>query len=203
MFKLLPNAVKMAHRLVAAVLPEGATAIDATVGNGHDTLFLARNVGSLGKVYGFDIQTEALQSADDRLRAAGCRQQVTMIQAGHETMTEHIAGPVDAVMFNLGYLPGGDHGQITRADTTITAIEAGMKLLRPGGLMSIVVYTGHPGAAEERESVERLVRQLERREYCVVRMEFVNRSKKPPYLILIEKNDGSRERGKSNEESAT
>ncbi len=187
MFRLFTNAVKVAHGLVAPFLGEGAVAVDATVGNGHDTLFLARHVGSSGKVYGFDIQAAALHNTGQRLDAAGLSQQVTLIQAGHEHMASYLAEPVDVMLFNLGYLPGGDHSRITRADTTVTAVLAGLEALKPGGMMSIVVYTGHSGAQEEQTALDRLVVQLEPRQYCVVRLEFANRIKDPPYLLLLEK----------------
>lgn len=200
MFNIFTNAVKIAHRFVAPLLGEGAVAVDATVGNGHDTLFLARNVGFSGKVYGFDIQAEALAKTEERLHEAGLSQPVTLVNAGHERMADYVTGSVDVIMFNLGYLPGSDHRTVTKASTTTSAIAAGLELLRPGGLMSIVVYTGHPGAAEEHSAVELTVSRLDRRKYCVMRMEFVNRIKNPPYLILIEKNDAFAERGKNNEE---
>lgn len=195
MFKVLTNAVKIAHGFSEPFLGQGAIAVDATVGNGHDTLFLAGRVGSTGRVYGFDIQHEALRKTGDRLVKAGLSQRVKLIQAGHQYMAQYINEPVDVVMFNLGYLPGGDHGIITKADTTVIAIEAALKLLRPGGLLSIVVYTGHPGAAEERGAVEEAASRLDRRLYCVMRMEFVNRLKNPPYLLLIEKSDESPKTG--------
>lgn len=200
MFSILSYAAKIAHRFALPFLREGAVAVDATVGNGHDTLFLAKEVGNSGRVYGFDIQSEALQTTQHKLQEAECSQQVTLIQAGHEHMADYINQSVDVVMFNLGYLPGGDHSKITGAETTVRAITAGLKILRPGGLMSLVVYTGHPGAAEEMAAVEGLVAGLNSRDFCVVRSEFVNRLKNPPYLLLVEKDDGSPERRKNIEE---
>lgn len=203
MYNFFTNAVKLAHGFAAPLLGEGAAAVDATVGNGHDTLFLARAVGTSGKVYGFDIQSAALRKTAERLNEAGLRQRVDLIQAGHEHMADYVIAPVDVVMFNLGYLPGGDHGKTTGAATTVRAIDAGLKLLNPGGLMTVVVYTGHPGAGEEQAAVEQAVAELNSRVYCVMRMEFVNRLKNPPYLLLIEKNDELPDRGKNNEEPAS
>jgi predicted methyltransferase len=199
MFNIFSNAVKITHNFVAPLLGEGAVAVDATVGNGYDTLFLARNVGFTGRVYGFDIQAEALDRTGERLHEAGFSQLVTLVNAGHERMADYVTESVDVIMFNLGYLPGSDHKTVTKASSTTSAITSGLELLRPGGLMSVVVYTGHPGAAGEQYAVELSVAQLDRRKYCVMRMEFVNRSKNPPYLILIEKYDASLNGGNSNE----
>ncbi len=152
------SLVQQAHRVVAEVLHTGDIAIDATVGNGHDTLFLATQVGSAGKVYGFDIQQQALDSAWQRLEQAGQTAPVSLYHAGHEVMAmllpESVAGRVKAVMFNLGYLPGGDKQRITSTSTTLAALQAALSLLAPGGVISLLAYTGHPGGREEAEQVK-------------------------------------------------
>lgn len=152
------SLVQQAHQLLAGVLLEGDIAIDATVGNGHDTLFLAGRVGATGKVYGFDIQQQALDSAWQRLEQAGEVAQVSLYHAGHETMglllPQTAQGRVKAVMFNLGYLPGGDKRRTTGASTTLAALQAALSLLAPGGLISLLAYTGHPGGREEAELVK-------------------------------------------------
>lgn len=149
------SLVQQAHQAVGRLLEAGDTAIDATVGNGHDTLFLAKLVGETGKVYGFDIQQEALDSAWRRLEEAGEAAQVSLYHAGHETMAillpESVAGKVRAVMFNLGYLPGGDKQRTTVASTTLAALQVSLTLLAPGGVVSVLAYTGHPGGREEAE----------------------------------------------------
>jgi 16S rRNA C1402 N4-methylase RsmH len=152
------SLVQQAHQLLHEVLAPGDIAIDATVGNGHDTLFLASKVGAQGKVYGFDIQQQALDSAWQRLELAGEGVQVSLYHAGHETMAillpESVAGKVKAVMFNLGYLPGGDKQRTTAASTTLAALQAALSLLAPGGVISLLAYTGHLGGREEAELVK-------------------------------------------------
>lgn len=152
------SLVQRAHRLLEGCLGQGDIAIDATVGNGHDTLFLASRVGTQGKVYGFDIQQPALDAAYRRLEDAGVTAQVALYHAGHETMgyllSESVQGWVRAVMFNLGYLPGGDKRRITAASTTLAALQAALALLAPGGVISLLAYTGHPGGREEAELVK-------------------------------------------------
>lgn len=152
------SLVQQAHQLITTALQAGDVAIDATVGNGHDTLFLANTVGVTGKVYGFDIQQQALDSAWQRLDAAGVSGQVSLYHAGHETLgfvlPPSIVGKVKVVMFNLGYLPGGDKQRTTASSTTLAALQASISLLAPGGVISLLAYTGHPGGREEAELVK-------------------------------------------------
>ncbi len=143
---------KVAHHLRPA-----AVAVDATVGNGHDTLFLAQAVGPHGQIYGVDLQPPALQQTRRRLEAAGAAAQVCLIAGSHADLAQqippHLHGQVAVVMFNLGYLPGGDHQIVTRQESTLPALTAAAHLLAPGGLLSVVVYPGHPGGAEEAAAV--------------------------------------------------
>ncbi|MFA9461014.1 tRNA (mnm(5)s(2)U34)-methyltransferase [Thiohalorhabdus sp. Cl-TMA] len=147
------GAVARAHRAVAECLYAGAWAVDATVGNGHDTLFLAQMVGEGGRVDGVDTQTPALSAARARLAEAGVLDRVRLHQGGHERLPYLLpgqaAGRVQAVMFNLGFLPGGEKTLITRPETTLAALDASIALLAPEGRLSVVAYPGHPGGAEE------------------------------------------------------
>lgn len=152
------SLVQQAHAALTEILVEGDITIDATVGNGHDTLFLAASVGESGTVYGFDIQELALDTAYRRLQEEGLAGRVSLYHAGHEAMAmvlqESIAGQVKAVMFNLGYLPGGDKGRTTGISTTLAALEQARTLLVPGGAISVLAYTGHPGGRDEAEAVK-------------------------------------------------
>lgn len=177
--------------LTRDVLRAGDTAVDATVGNGHDTVFLAETVGADGLVYGFDVQPLALTRAAQRLEEAGVRERVHLIQKGHEHMAEVV--PVQArdslraVMFNLGYLPGSGRSCITRPSTTIRALQAAADLIEPGGVITVVVYTGHEGGAEEADAVRRWSNALDQRHFTALSYRFVNRTNDPPRLIAIEK----------------
>lgn len=146
-----------AHELVAAALGAGEIVVDATVGNGYDTLFLAQTVGASGHVFGFDVQAPALACARRRLRAADVQEQVTLFCASHTEMCwllpADLHGRLGAVMFNLGYLPGSDHARTTCAGTTVPALASAWSLLRPGGRLSIVTYRGHPGGGAETAAV--------------------------------------------------
>lgn len=152
-----PSLTELAKQRVASVLRNGSIAIDATMGNGHDTLFLARCVAPTGHVHAFDIQSRALATTRQRLSEARLERLVTMHGIGHQDMGSAIPpsliGRVDAVMFNLGYLPGGDKTLVTRPDTTRQALTAACKTMRPTGLLSVMVYRHHLDAKPEVEAV--------------------------------------------------
>ncbi|MDR2863562.1 MAG: methyltransferase domain-containing protein [Puniceicoccales bacterium] len=158
------SLTQLAHNTAAPLLQDGDFAVDATAGNGHDTVFLASAVGPSGHVCAFDVQQAALDATRARLEKAGLTDRVTLIAAGHETIPAHLPpdwkGTVAAVLFNLGYLPGGDHSIITRSKTTLPALHAAITWLRPGGLLSVLVYPGHPGGADEAQAVRRELENL-------------------------------------------
>ncbi len=162
-----------AHAAVADVLGTGDLAIDATVGNGQDTLFLARTVAPDGHVWGFDVQAAALALARRRLEAAGLAGAATLIEAGHETVEAHVT-PRDvqgiaAAMFNLGYLPGGDHAVTTQPATSCGALRAIAGMLRAGGIITVMAYRGHAGGREEAEAVGKACEKLAVEGFAVTR----------------------------------
>lgn len=138
-----------AQEAVAAVLRSGEKVVDATMGNGWDSLFLAEQVGEEGQLYGFDLQSEAVAKTEKRLQKKGLLERCNLHQSGHETMADWVPSGVGAVMFNLGYLPYGKREVVTRQETTLLALEAAEKLLRPGGIVTVICYRGHPGGLEE------------------------------------------------------
>ncbi len=187
MSKGLGSAVYLSQLLISESVKEGGIAVDATAGNGKDTLFLARLVGPGGRVYTFDIQEEALQKTRALLEEEGLAKRAIFLKAGHEDMERMVPGPVDAVIFNLGYLPGGTHALVTRAGTTVKALRSALNLLRIGGRIGLVVYTGHPGGREEYDKVVALASTLDGNRYRVVKISFINRAANAPVVIIIEK----------------
>lgn len=159
------SLLETAHTLIGQQLMPGDAAVDATVGNGHDTLFLAQCVGGRGRVFGFDVQARAIESTWQRLRQQGMEQPVTLIHASHAEMRQAIPaeyhGRLQAVMFNLGYLPGADKSVITQTDVTLTAVDEACRLLAGNGLMTVLAYPGHPGGDDEARCLEAWLTRLD------------------------------------------
>ncbi|UZP66845.1 methyltransferase domain-containing protein [Desulfovibrio mangrovi] len=170
---------------------QAAVAVDGTVGNGHDTLFLAELAGPEGHVYGFDVQASALSNARERLASAGVEERVTLFHAGHEEARLLIPAPmhgqVRVAMFNLGYLPGGDKTIVTQPEATITALESVFAMLRPHGIITVHVYTGHAGGANEGEIVLQWASSLPWNSCRVARYDFCNKARNGEALLVIER----------------
>ncbi|MBK1780758.1 methyltransferase domain-containing protein [Advenella sp. WQ 585] len=186
MTQLVP-VLSFAHQLLRQAVQPGDVAVDATMGNGHDTLVLAQCVGENGKVYAFDVQEQALQKTRRRLQAAGLDDQVELICQGHQYMNEHVRQALSAVIFNLGYLPGGNKALTTQRDTTLAAITQGLGLLKPHGLLLLVIYPGHEAGRIEQEAIEALLSGLDQQYFRVLRYQLTNQGSSPPYLLAIEK----------------
>lgn len=174
--------LEMAHQFLAEVVTEEDIVVDATMGNGHDTLFLAQ----LAKqVYAFDIQEQALEKTRARLEAAGL-DNAQLILAGHETVDTYV-DEVKAAIFNLGYLPSADKSVITKPATTILALEKLCKQLVKGGRIAIMIYYGHEGGDVERDAVLDFVSHLPQQDYTASIYRTLNQINHPPFLVMIEK----------------
>lgn len=185
---VLRNARHLAADYMARAIRPGDTVVDATMGNGKDTLFLCELVGERGHVYAFDVQPEAVERTRGRVEEAGFAGRTTLLLAGHETMAEKIAGPVQAVMFNLGWLPGAAHAVTTRTETTLAAVRAATELLAPGGVATVCVYPGHEEGARELEALRAFVSQMDVRRFNTLHHVFANASDQTPQLFLIQRN---------------
>lgn len=183
----IKNSLGQSHDYIRLFVKEGDTVVDATCGNGNDTAFLAELVGEKGKVYGFDIQDRALSNTKKRLDGLGLTERVELIKDGHENMDKYINTPVKAVMFNLGYLPGGDHSIGTKPETTVHAINKAMNLLTKGGVVVVVIYYGGDSGFEEKDRIMEFLIGIDQKEYIVMKTEFINQANCPPILVCIEK----------------
>jgi predicted methyltransferase len=179
---------EQAHAELRAALKPGDVVIDATVGNGHDTLFLATCVGPQGQVFGFDVQPRAIEQTHLRLQAAGL-ENVSLHQWDHAGMAavipQAVHGRVAAVMFNLGYLPGGEKTLVTRTETTLAAVKVAFDLLKPGGLLTVIAYPGHPGGQEETEALTAFFHQLPAIDARVHRIPARENSATAPQLFVV------------------
>jgi predicted methyltransferase len=179
--------LEMARALLEACLKAGDTAVDATAGNGQDTVFLAHLVGASGKVWAFDIQQQALANTARLLELEKLSQRVTLVESGHEKLAHYVGDNLGAAMFNLGYLPGGDHSIITRASTTLIALEMALQKLRPGGMATLVSYSGHSGGKEEADALLHYAATLDQAAFTVLHYRMLNQVNEPPTLLAIEK----------------
>lgn len=192
---MLPRILGFAHELVRQVVHEGDIAIDATVGNGHDTLFLAECVGETGHVWGLDVQQQALHATQKRLQEAGVVNRVSLTLLGHEHLEEHLHNehilpnktPISAILFNLGYLPHGDPSIKTHTNTTLSALSQAIRLVKHKGLVSVVLYPCHEGGDAEADAVLNYAKMLPSSHYQVAWYQLLNKQNAPPSLLLIER----------------
>lgn len=180
---------EIAQRWVQEFVGAGDIVIDATVGNGHDTEFLLTLVGNEGRVIACDIQAAAIEAT--RIRCAD-RKNLELKLGDHaeilEQFREDYDGKISAVLFNLGYLPGGDKSVTTIVSTTIAAIQTSLKLLKRGGVLSILAYVGHSGGQAEADAVEFcLSKFIEKGTAKVITWPEESLSKLSPRLYVLEK----------------
>lgn len=187
----LDGILPFARILLEKCVKEGSIAVDATAGNGYDTLFLAKRVGKNGRVYAFDIQEQAIINTKKRLQEANEQEQVVLISDGHEKLKNYIAkehfGKIHGAIFNLGYLPGSDKTVTTRPETTIAAVEELLDILAVGGLIVLVIYHGHEEGKIEKEALLKYLQKLPQEKAHVLKYEFINQKNCPPFIIAIEK----------------
>ncbi|MCF6138355.1 class I SAM-dependent methyltransferase [Pseudalkalibacillus berkeleyi] len=187
----LSRVLPFAKELLQKVVEPGGIVVDATMGNGHDTVYLAELVGETGQVYGFDVQEKAVTNTKERLQERGLENRAQILLKGHESVKEVIPsdqhGQVQAAIFNLGYLPGSDKQIITKPDSTLKAVQSLLDILRPGGLIILVVYYGHEGGSEEKEQLMSYLKELDQPTAHVMQYQFINQKNNPPFLIAVEK----------------
>ena len=183
----LKSARYLARDALLQAVNAGDTVVDATMGNGHDTLFLAEQVGPEGHVCAFDIQESALESTRALLEAHRAADRVTLFCQSHAELTASVPSGLAAAVFNLGWLPGGDHTVTTRTASTRQAVLAALELLKPGGIVTICAYPGHPEGEKELEMLIQLLSSLSNRAYNVLRQTFLNAGPGAPECFVIQK----------------
>lgn len=173
-------------RFIQEQIKPGDLCIDATMGNGNDTLLLSTLCKENGQVLAFDIQEMALTNTRKRLQCAGAPKNYQLILDSHTNMGSYASpGSVSCIVFNLGYLPGGDHSLSTKAETSIQALEQGLSLLQKNGLISLCIYSGGDSGFQERDQVLVWLSALDPRKYLVIRSDYFNRPNNPPIPVLI------------------
>ena len=181
-----PSAVALVHQNLSRWLRPGGFFVDATCGNGHDTAFLCRLAGPGGRVLGLDIQPQAVQATNRRLKEEGLDAIGRAVLADHARLAEW-AGPASAhcVVFNFGYLPGADHRLFTRPSTSLPALRAALEILRPGGVLSACLYSGGVNGDEEKKAVLEFLENLPAGQYTVLVCRFANRPDTAPLPCFV------------------
>jgi 16S rRNA C1402 N4-methylase RsmH len=185
------SLVNTAHHFIRKIIHPGAIAIDATVGNGHDTLFLVEQVSPSGKVFGFDIQQAAIESTQAKFLQTHNMECLMLIHASHADMSDKIPvnyhGNISVIMFNLGYLPGGDKNIITGTASTITALHSACQLLSSQGIITVMAYPGHSGGDMETAHVKNWCEQLDKEHFKIRVIYSSDNKESAPRLFVIQK----------------
>lgn len=189
LYKYFNNVINIAKELIKSRIMKGNIVVDATVGNGYDTLFLAELVGAGGRVYGFDIQDSAIKKTRFKLIENHLDERVYLIKDSHENIDKYIREKVDLIIFNLGYLPGGNHEIVTKGETTIVALEKSLELLKKNGLLLVTTYVGHNEGRTEDKYVREYFSNLNQKKFNVLKFDFINQINNPPILYGVEKNN--------------
>ena len=181
------TAVRFVQDYLAAHLPHPKLCIDATCGNGGDTAFFCGITAPDGRVLGFDIQPEAIASTRNTLGQKG-------IPAGryelhcqsHADLLQYVQpGTADAVMFNFGWLPGADHSVFSTADSSIPALKAALEAVRPGGVVTAILYSGQVIGTDEKQTVLQFLRALPLKSFTVLVCDFANWAETAPLPCII------------------
>lgn len=183
----LDRITELAHLFVGLALDYGDWAVDATAGKGNDTLFLAQKVGPSGQVYAFDVQEEALKVTAGKLKLKNLEKRVTLLHCGHQFMRKTVNGPVSAIMYNLGFLPGGNREIKTSSRSTLESLDQALLMVRKGGIITVAIYPGHKQGSLEKTAVLRFCQNLPPADYTVLHLNVLNRKKDPPELVVIRK----------------
>ncbi len=188
---ILDRILPYARKLLQSTVKEGDITIDATMGNGHDTVFLAKLVGETGHVYGFDIQELAIQKTTERINNENLSNQVTLLQRSHAEVKKVIPTSLHeklkGAIFNLGYLPGSDKSVVTVPESTISAIEQILEMMAPEGIIVVVIYHGHEGGEIEKDALMNFAQNIPQDLAHVLTYRFINQANNPPFILAIEK----------------
>lgn len=188
---LIIKTTELAMAVTCQYISEGDFVIDATCGNGNDTLVLAGAVGQTGKVLAIDIQETAINNtkkllAQNNVFVTKCVQD-SFENLGHIASVHFAGEEVAAVVFNLGYLPGGDKTLTTVTDASLNAIKQALDVIKVGGIVTVVLYCGHEAGKKEKQAVLEFAKELDSREFHVVYTNMLNQRKDPPEVMWITK----------------
>ena len=190
----LMQGVEFSHWIIDNYLDEYNVLVDATCGNGYDTLFLSSKISQKGKIYAFDIQKDAIESTKSKFKEK--KTNIEFINDGHENLDKYINEDINCIIYNLGYLPGSNKKVVTEKETTIKSLKIALELLANNGLIVLVIYSEHEGGRKEKNAVLKFSSNLDYKKYNVLHYNFINQKMNPPEVVVINK------RGDHNEASS-
>lgn len=179
MFKYVGNVTDLSHDIISKYCTDFQIAVDETLGNGYDTDFL---ITKFSKVYSFDIQEAAIENYPQKEA-----ENLKLVNDSHENVDEYVKENIDAAMYNLGFLPGGDKTITTTYKSTLISLEKTLRSLNSGGLITIAAYCGHEQGKEEYEKLINYVKDLPKDKFGVMLHSYINRNELSPKLIVIER----------------
>lgn len=189
---MVKPVLQFAHHLLEESVEKGDFVVDATCGNGHDSIFLSDLIGEKGRVLSFDIQKQAIQTTKQKL-IQDERTNVTLIHDSHENLYDYLSiqkgVEVGGAIFNLGYLPRSDKTIVTEGKSTLKAIQILLDYLKKDRLIVLVVYHGHEGGKDEKEMLLKYMLHLDQKKYNVLRYGFINQKNNPPFILAIQKKE--------------
>lgn len=185
------NVVSVVHRLLETKLKEAKCIVDATCGNGNDTLFIAEK-SSKAEIWAFDIQAKACEKTRKLLEANNLVDKVNIIHDSHERILKYVTIPIDVCVFNLGYLPGDKNGTATTTNSTLSALTSVLAMLNLEGIVSIAAYPGHSEGKMETEAVHNYLQTLDKKVFTVSSWVMINHAVSAPRVYFIEKVRGGR-----------
>ncbi|MFY7843474.1 MAG: tRNA (mnm(5)s(2)U34)-methyltransferase [Rhabdochlamydiaceae bacterium] len=184
-FPLFSSQQNLAQQYWKALLKENDWVIDATCGNGKDSLFLSHLIPK-GVLITMDIQEQAIlhtQTALGKELSEGCK--VFFYQQSHETFPlQAYQHPIKLIVYNLGYLPKGDKSITTLSRSTLTSLETALDLVSHGGMISLSCYPGHAEGSIEEIELIKFCSNLSPDLWAVCYHKFINRSQAPSLIIL-------------------
>lgn len=185
--KRINDITETLHHLILPYVLKAAVVVDCTCGNGHDAQFLLENAKPDARFYGFDIQNIAIENTRKRLALIDSTVTTQLILDSHENIDHHISQNIDVAMFNLGYLPGADHGITTQHHSTLASIRKVISLLSKGGVVSILIYSGHDSGKLEKQALLHYFETLDQKRIKVMRVDFPTSPNHPPEIYILQK----------------
>jgi hypothetical protein len=193
-FPLFKNHLDLAHQYWKLLLRPGDIAIDATCGNGNDSLFISKQIllqgqtEGMGELFLFDIQQTALNKALELLSLHLDTQQLSRIRpflSCHSIFPDVIReATVALAAYNLGYLPGGDKSLTTRVSSSLVSLQNVLSLIKPGGVVSVTCYPGHSEGQREEEAILKWASALPPYTWNCCHHKWINSVQAPSLLIL-------------------